>query len=72
VLDQSCGLASIDRYFQRPLAGERAQLSAVMSGRFWSWAIVLRQEWSRGQVEARFADRSPCLVGMEAESVRII
>jgi transposase len=29
-------------------------------------AIVLRQKWSRGQVEARFANMAPCLVGMEA------
>ena len=29
-------------------------------------AIVLRQKWSRGQVEARFAKMSPCLIGMEA------
>ena len=29
-------------------------------------AIVLRQKWSRGQVEARFANLQPCLVGMEA------
>jgi transposase len=29
-------------------------------------AIVLRQKWSRGQVEARLANLSPCLVGMEA------
>jgi transposase len=29
-------------------------------------AMVLRQKWSRGQVEARFANMSPCLVGMEA------
>ena len=29
-------------------------------------AIVLRQKWSRGQVEARFANLSPCLIGMEA------
>ena len=28
-------------------------------------AIVLRQKWSRGQVEARFANLAPCLVGME-------
>ena len=28
-------------------------------------AIVLRQKWSRGQVEARFANMSPCLIGME-------
>lgn len=29
-------------------------------------AIVLRQKWSRGQVEARFANMPQCLVGMEA------
>jgi transposase len=29
-------------------------------------AIVLRQKWSRGQMEARFANMAPCLVGMEA------
>jgi hypothetical protein len=29
-------------------------------------AIVLRQKWSRGQVEARFANMPPCLIGMEA------
>ncbi len=29
-------------------------------------AIVLRQRWSRGQVEARLAHMPPCLIGMEA------
>jgi transposase len=29
-------------------------------------AIVLRQKWSRGQIEARLANMPPCLVGMEA------
>jgi transposase len=29
-------------------------------------AIVLRQKWSRGQVEARPANMPPCLIGMEA------
>src|SRR6201982_3173509 len=29
-------------------------------------AIVLRQRWSRGQVETRFANMPPCLIGMEA------
>src|SRR6201987_727887 len=29
-------------------------------------AMVLRQKWSRSQVEARFANLPPCLVGMEA------
>jgi transposase len=28
--------------------------------------IVLRQKWSRGQVESRFANMPPCLIGMEA------
>ena len=29
-------------------------------------AIVLRQKWSRGQVESRLANMTPCLIGMEA------
>jgi transposase len=29
-------------------------------------AVVLRQKWSRGQVEARLANISSCLIGMEA------
>ena len=29
-------------------------------------AIVLRQKWSRGQVEARFANMPPRLIGMQA------
>ena len=29
-------------------------------------AIMLRQKWSRGQVEARLANLPPCLIGMEA------
>ena len=29
-------------------------------------AILLRQKWSRGQVEARFANIPPCLIRMEA------
>jgi transposase len=29
-------------------------------------AIVLRQKWSRGQVQARLTNLSPCLIGMEA------
>jgi len=29
-------------------------------------AIVLRQKWSRNQVEAGFANLPPCLIGMEA------
>ena len=29
-------------------------------------AIVLRQKWSRGQVEARLANIPPCLIGKEA------
>ena len=31
-----------------------------------SGAIVLRQKWLRGQVEARLANMPPCLIGMEA------
>jgi transposase len=29
-------------------------------------AIILRQKWSRGQVDARLANMPPCLIGMEA------
>jgi transposase len=29
-------------------------------------AIVLRQKWSRGQIETRHANMPPCLIGMEA------
>src|SRR5215468_1654511 len=29
-------------------------------------AVVLRQKWSRGQVERRLANLPPCLIGMEA------
>ena len=29
-------------------------------------AMVLRQKWSRGQIEARIANMPPCLIGMEA------
>jgi len=29
-------------------------------------AIVLRQKWSRGQIEAQVANMPPCLIGMEA------
>ena len=34
-------------------------------------AIVLRQKWSRGQVEARLVNMPSCLIGMEPASVRI-
>ena len=40
-------------------------------GQDWRGGIVLRQKWSRGQVEARLANTPPCLIGMEA-SARII
>ena len=39
-------------------------------------ALLLRQKWSRGQVEARLANLPPCLIGMEAcvraEEMRMI
>ena len=35
-------------------------------------AIVLRQKWSRSQVESRFANMPPCLIGMELASGHII
>jgi transposase len=30
-------------------------------------AIVLRQKWSRGQLEARLANTPPCLIGMVSD-----
>jgi transposase len=35
-------------------------------------SIVLRQKWSRGQIETRLANLPPCGVGMEACVGRII
>ena len=35
-------------------------------------AILLRQKWSRGQVEARLANLPPCRIGMESRSAAII
>jgi transposase len=35
-------------------------------------AIVLRQKWSRGQVETRLANLPPCLIGWRFASARII
>ena len=35
-------------------------------------AIVLRQKWSRSQVEARFANMPPCQSGWRPASERII
>ena len=29
-------------------------------------AVVVRQKWTRGQLEARLANMPPCLIGMEA------
>jgi transposase len=34
-------------------------------------AIVLRQKWSRGQVEARFANIPSCLIGRNPASAHI-
>jgi hypothetical protein len=35
-------------------------------------AIVLRQKWSRGQVEARFANMLPCPISRELSCLRLI
>ena len=40
--------------------------SSHIVGQDWRGALVLRQKWSRGQVEARLANLPPCLIGMEA------
>ena len=34
-------------------------------------AIVLRQKWSRGQVEARLANMPPCLIGKLSGPLRL-
>ena len=34
-------------------------------------AIMLRQKWPRGQVEARFANMPPCLIGMETDVLQV-
>ena len=39
---------------------------AVVLRQKWSRGQVERQKWSRGQVEARFANMPPCLIGVEA------
>src|SRR3979411_2995274 len=43
--------------------GKNSYHGVCLSGRR---SIVLRQKWSRGQVEARLANLPPCLIGMEA------
>ena len=35
-------------------------------------AIVLRQKWSRGQVETRLANVPPCLIGMRPAQAHTI
>jgi transposase len=37
-----------------------------VAGRDRRVAIVVRQKWTRGQIEARLANMPPCLIGMEA------
>ncbi len=34
-------------------------------------AIVLRQKWSRGQIESRLANMPPCLIGWKPASAPI-
>jgi transposase len=45
---------------------ERCKNSFHIVGHDERGAIVLRQKWSRGQVETRLANMPPCLIGMEA------
>jgi len=53
---QLCNRCDRHRYRQE-LVSRRGPRSA--------WGIVLRQKWSRRQVEARLANLPPCLIGME-------
>jgi hypothetical protein len=53
-----------------PNGGKQQTVSGLLCWRDshpleWQLAL-LRQKWSRGQVEARLANLSPCLIGMEA------
>jgi transposase len=53
----------------RPLprwASISARIRSTLSASMDEGAIVLRQKWSRGQIEARLAAMPPCLIGMEA------
>src|SRR5262249_58785158 len=76
----SSGLGQVDRAQQNKALAMSHKLSASIAvigidiGKNWfdivghdhRGAIVLRQKWSRGQVETRFANLPPCLIGMEA------
>jgi transposase len=44
----------------------RQELVPQLSAKIGVEPLVLRQKWSRGQVEARLANLPPCLIGMEA------
>ena len=59
------GLESLDErewdYWLEHIRAGNLYVNRVTTG-----AIVLRQKWSRGQVEARLANTPPCLIGMEA------
>ena len=46
-----------------------ASISGVLVPSCWpgsTWGLVLREKWSRGQVETRLANTPACLIGMEA------
>jgi hypothetical protein len=54
------------RHFARVIGIDIGKNSFHIVGQNQRGAIVLRQKWSRGQVEARLASLPPCRVGMEA------
>jgi transposase len=54
------------RHFARRNRHDIGKNSFHIVGQNRRGAIVLRQKWSRGQVEARLANLPPCRIGMEA------
>jgi transposase len=54
------------QHFDRRVGIDIGKNSFHLVGQDRRGAIVLRQKWSRGQVEARLANLPPCLIGMEA------
>jgi hypothetical protein len=54
------------RHFARVIGIDIGRNSFHIVGQNQRGAIVLRQKWSRGQLEARLANLPPCRIGMEA------
>jgi hypothetical protein len=62
--DKGAGHVTETGYFDRRDGIDIGKNSLHLVGLDKRNAIVLRQKWSRSQVEARLAYLSPCLIGM--------